>query len=195
MLLGWPARWALRQAARACGRPQAFAPPDRRLLEEGVLGALARAPVPRTVLFVGTRWYTASYERRLRGHRFVTLDVDPAAARHGSRQAHLTCCLSEADAHLPAGAFDAVIVNGVFGWGLDDAARGAAALRACRTLLDPGGWLLIGWNDVPGRRPFDIGVTARAAGFAPAACPPLGEAVVRVPGSAGHVFEGYRPAA
>ena len=49
------------------------------------------------------------------------------------------------DHWLPA-SFDTIILNGVFGFGLDCVRDQDEALRACRLLLKEKGWLILGWN-------------------------------------------------
>ena len=48
--------------------------------------------------------------------------------------------------HWPASSFDTIILNGVFGFGLNSERDQDAALRACRLLLANDGWLVLGWN-------------------------------------------------
>jgi hypothetical protein len=45
--------------------------------------------------------------------------------------------------------FDAVIMNGVLGYGIDDARGAEAAIRALAKVVRQGGLVVIGWN--PGR--------------------------------------------
>jgi SAM-dependent methyltransferase len=190
--LAWPLRWVLRQAARACGVPRAFAPADRRLLEQSILPHYAARPAGQSVLFVGTRRYTQHYERLFEAHRFVTLDIDPAAARYGSSQGHVVDCASRAAQHFAPASLDLIVVNGVFGWGLDAPATVDAALRGFGTLLREGGELLIGWNDVPGRRPLPFAQHALAQGFVRGRFAPLGVERIEVPGGNRHRYEFFR---
>jgi hypothetical protein len=48
--------------------------------------------------------------------------------------------------HWPASSFDTIILNGVFGFGLNSERDQDAALGACRLLLARDGWLVLGWN-------------------------------------------------
>ena len=116
-------------------------PPDRRLLEDVILPACGAGGGP--VLFVGVRFYTRNYASRCGGAEFVTLDRDPAMRRHGARS-HAVAPLEELGRHFPAGHFTHIVVNGVFGWGLDEPGAADRALAACHAALRPGGWLVLG---------------------------------------------------
>lgn len=186
----WPLRVALQRAARPLGFAHALRSADRRLLEDTVLAHHAARPGPLDVLFVGASADTAAYEdTHFAQHRFRTLDIDPAAARHGSRRQHAVACASRAAEHFGAESQDLIVCNGVFGWGLDDPARIDASLHGFYHLLRPGGELIVGWNDVPWRRPRGLHEAPALAAFEPVAAPPLGQAVFRVPGSSRHCFE------
>ena len=119
--------------------------PDRRILTETLLPAFANFSA---ILWIGCQAYTRAYYDILesRGGQVTTLDLDPASAPWGRDGRHVTGSLIEADRLFAAGAFDAIICNGVFGWGVDTPADRAAALGAMAAGLRPGGVLLMGWN-------------------------------------------------
>lgn len=171
------------------GAPRAFASADRRLLEECILPFHARRQTALAVLFVGTRAYTSAYETLFAGHRFITMDIDPAAARHGSSQRHVVACASRACDHFEAESFDLIVFNGVFGWGLDERASVEAAVEGFHRLLREGGELVVGWNRIGRHRPFEFDELGALEAFRRVAFPPLGRAVVDVPGSNRHRFE------
>ena len=50
------------------------------------------------------------------------------------------------DAAFRPGFFDLVMLNGVFGWGVDAPDHMEQTLEAIAEVLAPGGTLLIGWN-------------------------------------------------
>jgi hypothetical protein len=190
--LRWPARSLLRQAAHLLGNDRAFVSADRRLLEDRILPHFAAAPRTLSVLFVGTHWYTRRCEQIFAGHRYRTIDIDPRAARHGSAQGHVTASAAEVASHYLAGSFDLVVVNGVFGWGLNERTQVEAAARGFFEVLRNGGDLVVGWNDIVGRRPHPVGPTLETTGFIRAVFEPLGAQVVDVPGSNHHRFEFFR---
>jgi SAM-dependent methyltransferase len=101
-----------------------------------------------TVLLVGCRSYTAWEPRYLERHNTVcwTLDIDPKTARWGSPKRHVIAPIEQATSHFIAGIFDAVVLSGVFGFGVDEVAAQQAAIAACAAVLKPGGLLVLGWN-------------------------------------------------
>lgn len=120
---------------------------DRRHLRRHILPALGRLR-PARILFVGVRGYTRGYGNFFVGSptEFWTCDIDPAAAIYGAPDRHVTDDVRNLDRAFPAAFFDVVIVNGVFGWGVNDTADIHRALLAIESILGSGGILLIGWN-------------------------------------------------
>lgn len=133
-----------------------YTPPDRKLLEAEILPELARDPAVHRVLFVGVAWYTRSYESIFAraNKKFVTLDHDASRADAGSSMQHVIGELVDLTRLVPPeDAFDAIVVNGVIGYGLDDPAAVDAALIACRDRLVKGGTLILGVNE---ERPTNV---------------------------------------
>lgn len=128
---------------------------DRTVLAEVILPAVREEAGGADVLFVGVEWYTAGYAAMFPRGNFVTIDVDEALRVHGSPR-HVTTDVRELDRHFADGAFAAVVCNGVVGYGLDQSDDVAAAMRAIARCLRPGGVLVVGWNDVDGRRVPDL---------------------------------------
>ncbi|MEZ3160290.1 class I SAM-dependent methyltransferase [Microbacterium sp. BWT-B31] len=128
-----------------------LATPDRVVLEDVIVpGVIATGGVERA-LDVGVAWYTRSYPRLFRGVDYWSVDFNPDNARYRNGQHHTLSMTRLTDVFEPD-TFDFVLCNGVFGWGLNERDQAAEAIEACATVLRPGGWLVIGWNDVPGRR-------------------------------------------
>lgn len=126
---------------------------DRYLLEEVIFPAVLGLPALREVLFVGTAPYTRTYADRFRPVHLRTIDIDIEQAPYGSSD-HIIGSVVEIDTHLPAASLDAVFLNGVFGFGLDDPGDADRALQALARCMRPGATLVIGWNDHPLFRPF-----------------------------------------
>ena len=136
-----------------------LATPDRVLLEDVIVPEfIGRADV-RRVLDVGVAWYTRTYPRLYRGIEYHTIDVDPEMQRIAGPH-HRTLSMTELAKAYPADTFDLIVCNGVFGWGLDTADQVARGLTACADVLRPGGWLVVGWNDMEGRRIPDLDALA-----------------------------------
>jgi SAM-dependent methyltransferase len=164
---------------------------DRYLLEHALFPALLADPGVQRVLFVGCEWYTRRYPQRFAGRSFVTIDVDPAKARYGGRP-HLVASFADVDHHVAAGSLDAVVANGVIGFGLDDPADCERALAASFRCLRPGGWLVIGWNDVDDLRPVRLGELDSLRAYEHVPLPPFPTADHPTFSPARHVFSFYR---
>lgn len=120
--------------------------PDRRALANIYLPALAARG--RRILWVGCRRYTAAdypvLERQ--GAEVWTTDIDPRAARWGRSGRHRTGDICEADQIFYDLSFDAIVCNGVLGFGVDQPNDQERAMAAMAAILKPGGLLLLGWN-------------------------------------------------
>ena len=122
---------------------------DRRYLTEIIFPALASSNL-RRVLFVGCKAYTARYGRRLTGAGidYWTTDIEPAAAIWGERDHHIVCDIASIDEVCPAESFDAVLLNGVIGDGVNDESGMNRTVTAIARILRPNGMLLIGWDSL-----------------------------------------------
>lgn len=160
--------------------------PDRVFLERQVLPLLASGTY-RQVLSVGVERYTAHHPTLFRQAdiAFSTLEIKPENAGWGSPGAHVVGDVCDAGRHFPAGHFDAVLFNGVIGFGVNDAATADLALAAIAQVLCRGGLLVLGWNTDKGIVPQELPSVRRC--FAPwrgGALPPE----TRFDGST-HVFD------
>jgi SAM-dependent methyltransferase len=97
------------------------------------------------VLFVGTSSYTRHYEKQFRRDQYTTIDVQPRNAVWGAAN-HIVAPIEEIGRHLPAGSFDCIVLNGVFGFGVDDPDHMRRVIAALHTALGPQGFLVVGWN-------------------------------------------------
>lgn len=158
----------VRAFARLTGSKPRHRAPDRILFDEKILPALAADRRFARVLFVGCDWYTEHVEDLFAAREFTTIEVDPARARHGAKR-HIEAPLSQLGAHRADGSLDLIVCNGVIGWGLDDPVEIARSLAACATALAPSGVLLVGWDDVPEKRPVDVSAAVEHAGLRPIA--------------------------
>ncbi|AKJ29852.1 methyltransferase [Caldimonas brevitalea] len=177
---------------RQLGLPVVIDTADRQVLEGTILPHYANRADVQRVLFVGTRWYTQAYEARFAHAYYATLDIDPQAARYGSRQHHVTASASEADRHFEPNSFDLIVFNGVFGWGLNARDDVEAAVRAFARLLRAGGELVVGWNDVPRYRPFPFSEVLALQALQPLYFAPLHTQVLQLETDNRHRFEFFR---
>ena len=166
---------------------------DRELLETIVLPYVAAHPPEPRVLFVGTAPYTKWYPRLFTRGELWTIEPDVSGARFGARH-HVCAPLQVVAQHFLPSWFDWIICNGVFGWGLDEAADIDAALRGCAKVLKPGGSLIVGWNDVTERVPPGLFASPEWLAFKPTPFAPLGKTFHRCVGEHRHTFSFYAKA-
>jgi SAM-dependent methyltransferase len=176
-----------RSLCRPFGKAQSE---DRRFLENTLLPTLDADVTIERLLFVGCAAYTRHYPRIVGHTEFWTLEPQPRRAHHGA-SLHIVDTLQRLPCHVPPAHFDAIVVNGVLGWGLNRRDDAEAALSACHAALRPGGLLILGWNDVVPRNGIPPATLVALNRFAPGgleAFPPR----LQMPGPECHVFEFYR---
>jgi SAM-dependent methyltransferase len=195
--LPWPdrLRWAWRKVREAASGSDRIRTADRALLEDVLLPAYARDAAVGRLLFVGCESYTRTYAALFgveadRPGRFRTIDIDPAQAPHGTPD-HVVAPIQEVARHVEPASLDVVVMNGVYGWGVNDREALAGAFEAVAAVLRPGGRLLLGWNDVPVLGPFDPEPVAVDAGFARDATSPLGGWRLTTETPTRHTFDAY----
>ena len=117
--------------------------PSRLCLEREILPWVA-AHFSR-ILFVGTASYTYHYEKLFRRGQYTTVDLHPSTAVWGARD-HIVAPIQDINRHRPKGFFDCVVLNGVFGFGVDQADDMRVVLKELHDALQPDGFLVVGWN-------------------------------------------------
>lgn len=164
-----------RRAIRyALGKPAELETQDRRDLEQVILPYYISRGDLKSFLFIGVAWYTRHYPRQFFADKTLwTVDLDPAARKHGARQ-HVTTSVTDLAEHFPPASFDCVIMNGVYGHGLNEKDACERAFAACYEVLRPGGEFLFGWNDLPQYRGADLEQIESLRAFDPIAMPAFG---------------------
>lgn len=137
--------------------------PDRAVLLEQVLPALRQTRALANnakVLWIGCRAYTTLYYDLIEqsGAECWSIDIEPEVQPFGRRGRHITGDMLKLEQFFPANHFDAVLCNGVLGWGVDDPADQARAFAALGAVTKPEGWVLIGWNTDRMSDPLPFGV-------------------------------------
>jgi SAM-dependent methyltransferase len=128
---------------------------DRRVLEQIIIPFALSRFEPQKVLEVGREPYEAFYNEFFAGRELWTIDRDAARARFGAPK-HIIDDAANLRNHFPECYFDLVLMNGVFGWGLNQAEAIEKAFAAVHALLAPGGLFVLGWNDTPDLVPVPL---------------------------------------
>jgi hypothetical protein len=138
--------------------------PDRRYMEDILLPAFARLH-PSHVLSVGTQPYCSHYGKYFsaNGCEYWTMDIEPNLAQYGSPGRHITASVIDVDQHFKPDYFDLILMNGIFGWGVNDQNDQIKTLTNLRKIIRPASVLLIGWNDNLMKE--DVVAMAAATGF------------------------------
>jgi hypothetical protein len=159
--------------------------PDRQFMESEIFPWLAGRGT-KTLLSIGCRVYTDHYERVLAGHgiELTTSDIDPSARPYGAAR-HVTADVTLLKPSDFDGPFDAILFNGVIGFGLNEQPFIDNGLAALAQLVSPGAPLISGWNIGRGFEP-DAQVYGKA-GFDEAPGP-TGRSRVRFEGVT-HVYD------
>ena len=180
---------AIRRVKRLFGVPSYLRTEDRRVLEQVILPYFLKADDYRSVLNVGCHWFTQGYNRPFEARKtYATIDFDPTVAKFGGKR-HIVGALQNLGAHFAPASLDLILCNGIFGWGLDSRADVEQGFQACHTALRPGGVLMVGWNDIPERRPFPIEECKSLGQFKPFLFPPFGASRYLTDTAYRHIFD------
>jgi len=128
---------------------------DRRVLEQIIIPFVLSRFEPQTVLEVGREPYQAFYNEFFVGRELWTIDWDTAKAQFGAKN-HIVDNAANLEDHFPARYFDFVLMNGVFGWGLNERQAIEKAFTAVHTVLASDGIFVLGWNDTPDLVPVPL---------------------------------------
>ncbi|MCT4558972.1 MAG: class I SAM-dependent methyltransferase [Pelagimonas sp.] len=125
--------------------------PDRVYLRDVILPEMSKTGA-RRILFVGVRAYTADVLIKMdqMGFEIWTTDIDPEAAQFVPkslpRGRHVLADITAPPPPALPDRFDFILMNGVFGYGVNAPAQCALAFGHMVGMLRAGGLLLVGWN-------------------------------------------------
>ncbi len=123
------------------------AAPDRVVMRDHIFPEVARRG--GDILFVGVRAYTSEYPAQFEefGGTCWTIDRDRAAMLYGVAGRHVTGCVTRVDGFFSNCRFRTIVLTGVLGFGVNRFSDQIRTLEACAAILEPGGTLVLGWND------------------------------------------------
>lgn len=142
------------------------------MLEQVILPFILSRFEPRRVLDIGREAYEAFYNGFFTGRELWTIDRNPQNAIFGSKN-HVVDDVVNLRSHFAERHFDFVLMNGVFGWGLNQGPAIERAFAAIHTVLRPGGILVLGWNDTPDLTPVPLDQVQALTAFSPHFLEPL----------------------
>jgi len=142
-------------ASERFGFDYALRSPDRVFLEREIFKHLLERGCER-ILFAGVEIYTCHYPRYFPGRTFHTIDWDADKAHYGNRALHRTGSVCELDKFYPAATFDAIVFNGLVGYGLNSSIDVDLALAQAHGALADGGVFIVGWNNTPTHLDFKL---------------------------------------
>lgn len=145
---------------------------DRRVLEQVIIPFILSRLEPRRVLDIGREAYEAFYNEFFTGRELWTIDRNPKHATFGSKN-HIVDDVVNLRDHFAERHFDLVLMNGVFGWGLNHRPAVERAFAAIHAVLRPGGILVLGWNDTPDLTPTPLEQVQALRAFSPHFLGPL----------------------
>jgi SAM-dependent methyltransferase len=167
--------------------------PDRAILLNALFPALHQTSALSNnskVLWIGCRAYTKLYYDMIEqnGAECWSVDIDPEMQPFGRSGRHITGDMLELRQLFPGNYFDAVLCNGVFGYGVNTPTDQLKAFEAMATVMKPNGWLLIGWNTDRMSDPLKFGFAERWFEHVPLP----GFAARYVVDGCTHVYDTYR---
>jgi hypothetical protein len=171
--------------------PPRITSPDRSLLEQIILPHLAHSPACQTILFVGCAAYTQWYQDLFGGKEYWTIDPVSQKRRYGATR-HVVDSVVNLRTYVSAGYFDAIIMNGVIGFGLNRVRDIEQAVDTCHEALASGGILLLGWNDTTRRTPVDLGSIRALEKFREYYFEPIQACRIQAEGVHRHTFSFYQ---
>jgi SAM-dependent methyltransferase len=145
---------------------------DRYVLEQVIIPFVLSRFDPATVLDVGREPYEAFYNEFFVGRELWTMDWDATCAKFGAAN-HIVDDAANLRRYFPAGHFAFVLMNGVFGWGLNRREAIERAFAAVHAILKPGGLFVLGWNDTPDLVPVPLAEVQALGAFTPYHFEPL----------------------
>jgi SAM-dependent methyltransferase len=163
---------------------------DRQVLQTKILPYFAQRSEFFNILFVGTAWYTEGYKVIFQQKNYWTIEIDPSLAKHGASN-HLIDSVENIDIYFQSNDLDLIICNGVFGWGLNQKSNIEDTFAKCFDLLREGGILVLGWNDIPERRPIALEECKALNKFKPFIFPPLSSSKYLTSTENKHTFSFY----
>lgn len=120
---------------------------DRRVLEEIIFPNILAIRNPEKILDIGREEDQYFYNKFFINKEFWTLDINPDHKDFGAKN-HIVDNATNLKKHFKDNYFDLIIINGVFGWGLNKKHDIEKTFSSIYDILKTSGILIFGWNDI-----------------------------------------------
>lgn len=120
---------------------------DRNVLEEIIFPYVLAKYDPQTILDIGREDYQAFYNDFFEGRDLYTIDMNPKHAEFGMKGKHEIDNVTNLKNHYQDSQFDFILMNGVYGWGLNEEKDIQVTFNAVYDILKPGGVFILGFNE------------------------------------------------
>ena len=145
---------------------------DRNVLERIIFPYILSHLKPKIILDIGREDYQKFYNEFFKNKELWTMDIDPKMEEFGAPN-HITDDVSNIEKHFENNYFDFILMNGVFGWGLNEKDDIEKTFNAIHNILKPGGLFILGWNDVEDLTPVPLEKIETLKKLKPYIFPPL----------------------
>jgi SAM-dependent methyltransferase len=119
---------------------------DRNVLERIIFPWVLANLEPFTNLDIGREEYQKFYNKFFVGRELWTMDFDPERNEWGSKD-HIVGDAANVGEHFTENYFDFILMNGVYGWGLNEKEKIEKCFAGICKILKPGGLFILGYND------------------------------------------------
>jgi len=145
---------------------------DRDVLERIIFPYILSRKNPKKVLDIGREDYEEFYNKFFIGKELWTIDIDPKRKEFGAEN-HVVDNVVNLKKHFKNDYFDLIIMNGVFGWGLNEPDQIEKTFSAIYDILKKDGIFVFGWNDIKDLTPVPLNQIKALKKFQPYFFKPL----------------------
>lgn len=144
---------------------------DRNVLERIIFPDILAGHNPKKILDIGREEYQWFYNKFFFGRELWTLDRKSTREEFGASR-HVVGDVANLKNYFKDSYFDLIVMNGVFGWGLNDPRAIEKTFSAIYDIMKPGGIFIFGFNDFPDK-PMKINAIKALKRFKPFVFKPL----------------------
>lgn len=119
---------------------------DRDVLERIIIPHVLAFFNPKKILDVGREDYEKFYNEFFRGRELWTIDINSEHREFGSAR-HITDDVANIKKYFKNNYFNFILMNGVFGWGLNEKDKIQKAFLSIYDIMNKNGIFILGYND------------------------------------------------